>query len=364
MTTTHLIRRLQVLSAASAAATVLASAGIGHAQTKEARQFMPSPPVSAPVFESVADAAAPAGSGGTFVANPFKSLEKPAERTDWPASSFYRWEIDGEPPAMCSATLIGSQTLATAAHCVPPNGRVSLTLGGNTVKSIGCAYSTSFAAPSESEDIDRCEKGGACPPSFDVALCLLETAPAVTALETITKDPAALKVNLRVMLTGFGCTKRDQSGGTVKGDRSGVFTLGWAAVSRLPVPANNNHYLLTTAALGIAPQAGAAPTATGSDVCPGDSGGGTYITGLNPQNLGFRRMIGINSAVRQVKDANGNSIVKGPSFIVPFSAAPIAQLLEDWSAKKLEVMTKWPKAKLASADTGICGLETKSALCR
>lgn len=344
--------------AASLAALVVGWSAAGQTQSEGAKAFIAYPTVSEVVFGSVAELAAPQGSASTFVANPFKTFEKPAELGEWPASSFY--PIGGGGKDMCSGTLIGPQTFVTAAHCLPPGVPVSVQLGGNVIPAIGCVQADGFGVPTSDSDIDRCQKGEICPASRDVALCLLESAPMVTKLETVATAAAVLKLDQPVMMTGFGCIKRDGTGGTPAGKV--IFSLGWASLSRLPAPEKNNHYVLTSAALSIAPPLPEGPKATGSDLCPGDSGGGTYLTGLNPENRDWRRLMGVNSAVRRSPDGR---LVVGPSFIVPLSSAPASVLFSGWADKTLARMKNWPKDKLATSDTSICGLRAvQSPLCR
>lgn len=345
-------------SAASLVALFVGSAA-GQTQSEGAKSFVAYPVVSEAVFESVAELAPPQGSAGTFVANPFKTFEKPAELGEWPASFFYTWPV-GSGKDMCSATLIGPQTFVTAAHCLPPGVSVSVKLGGNVIPAIGCVQADGFGVPTSDNDIDRCQKGEVCPASRDVALCLLESTPMVTALETVAMAADALKLEQPVMMTGFGCIKRDGTGGTPAGKV--VFSLGWASLSRLPAPQMNNHYVLTSATLPIAPPLPEGPKATGSDLCPGDSGGGTYLSGLNLEKRDWRRLMGVNSAVRRSPDGR---LVVGPSFIVPLSSAPTAGLFSSWADKALGKMKSWPKDKLAASDTSICGLRAlQSPMCR
>lgn len=177
----------------------------------------------------------------------------------------------------------------------------------------------------------------------------------VTALETVASATSPLRLEQPVLLTGFGCTTRSGSGGVLGG--SLVFTVGWVAVSRLPVAVKNNYYLLTKAELPIVPPLPQGEKATGSDLCPGDSGGATYVTGLNPSNRDWRRVVGVNSGVGRFDDGR----IKGPSFIVSLSSSPAADLLKNWAAKTLDKMKSWP----AASDTTICGLPgAQSPLCR
>jgi hypothetical protein len=331
------------------------------AQTPQAPTFFRSPLSAEVTFSSVADANRPTGSAGTFVENPMRKLETPAERTQWPASFFYRWQ-SARGVELCSATMIGSQTLITAAHCIPASRQVSIVLGGEKIDSIGCEVSDSFAVPASERDIDVCEDGGACAASFDVALCLLKRAPVVTKIETVTTDPSQLAIGARVMLTGFGCTTRSETGGT-EGGRT-IFTLGWASVRRGPLPQQANYYALTTGASDVG-QGSATIKSSGSEICPGDSGGGAYMIGLNSENLDYRRFLAVNSAVRQVEASSGRWLVKGPSFLVPLSVKPIAELLIDWPTKKLMTDRKWKDKSYTTSATDICGIgSVQSGLCR
>jgi Trypsin len=339
---------------ASLTALVIGGSATGQAQRESVEALIAYPTVSEVIFESVAESATTQGTASTFVANPFKTFEKPAELGEWPASFFYKWPIGGGRSDMCSATLIGPQTFVTAAHCLPPGVPISVKLGGNVIRTIGCIQADGFKVPTSENDIDRCQHGEACPASRDVALCLLDDTPMVAMLETMASAVDTLKLNQPVMLTGFGCTKRDGAGGTPAGKI--VFSIGWASLSRLPAPEKNNNYVLTSAVLPIEPLPPEGPKAAGSDLCPGDSGGGAYLSGLNIDNRAWRRLMGVNSAARRSPDGR---LVVGPSFIVPLSSVSARELISGWADKALLTMKNWPKDRVASADTSICGLRAE-----
>lgn len=311
------------------------------AQSTEAARFFTQRPVGPVTFESVLQGPPPMPRGETLVVNPDRALEEPARAADWPSSFFYHFKV-GNDRKLCSGTLIGGQTLITAAHCIPENQQIAVKFQGATIKSLECKTTDKFAHPASDGDIDACEQGGACAASRDVALCLLESPPSTPKLETVARDPALLGVGQRVRVTGFGCTARDQSGGT-EGNRS-VFSTGWVAVRRAPVPDRENFYVVAGAARDLQGALAAAVPSAVSEICPGDSGGGAYVMGLNPTSIEWRRLVAVNSAVRQRKE-NGNWVVKGPSFFVPLSAPPVVALLDKWEG--------------SAGHAGICGIGDK-----
>jgi hypothetical protein len=73
--------------------------------------------------------------------------------------------------------------------------------------------------------------------------------------ERINRDPAAFKLHAEILLTGFGCTATDGSGGN-----DGKYRIGEAKVAELPSGTNND--IITRGKVAL---------------CFGDSGGPAFL---------------------------------------------------------------------------------------
>lgn len=210
---------------------------------------------------------------------------KIADISKWRAS-FYSVSADGR----CTSTLIGPNTLLTAAHCVGNGKAVSIEYElEKKIFSGTCTH-----APGYPGDV-----------SADYALCLVkvttDTAPIpsspipVPYYESLSFEPVNVKQN--VLLAGFGCTNPDRTGGN---DRQ--FRIGYAPVRTLPNNEDKNYFT----------------TQGETFVCPGDSGGAAYTD----ERQGTRLIVGLNSRV-SCKD-NGCSELGNTSFIsATFTQLPI-----------------------------------------
>lgn len=129
----------------------------------------------------------------------------------------------------CTATVVGKFAIMTAAHCVE-HSRVIASLGGKP-----------FVATCEPHhDYDGNKN--------DIAMCKTESAMSVPYASLASSAP---KIGEKVLLTGYGCTKPDRTGGN-----DGLLRMGYSKVSRLPFLADATFYTYDDAAL-----------------CSGDSGG-------------------------------------------------------------------------------------------
>lgn len=215
---------------------------------------------------------------------------RPAVPADWPASVYI--SIGG---GRCSATLIGYRTLLTAAHCVKDGGQVLFSINPNRYNA-KCKHHPDYAK-------DK---------TADWALCLVSREVPGVPLETVLTDPAGLKRNQTILLTGYGCTEGPK--GT--GGNDGVFRIGEAKVSRLP-SASHDVTLNTGAAL-----------------CFGDSGGAGYVYSGNQ-----RRIFGVNS--------------RGNISTTSYLSATFTGGFGGWALK-------WAEANKVA----ICGLSPNAAGCR
>ena len=228
-------------------------------------------------------------------------------------SSFYQESDVGS----CTATLVGRKVLITAAHCVGNGAKVTITLKPGSIREGKCTHHKDYK--DETGDI-----------SADYALCLLKTvAPRDRLPETLTLGKPRLVAKALVLLAGYGCTKRDATGG---GD--GVFRVGLSAVenklgtvdfgteqAKLPMP----NYFTTRSN----PAAGG-----GAVICPGDSGGAVYqlldktsAGSVNP--TGRRIVIGVNSRYGIGED----ELADGRSILSATRAKAFVEFIEAWTKK-------------------------------
>lgn len=183
-----------------------------------------------------------------------------ARAVDWPAS-FY----SSAGGSKCSATLVGPQALLLAAHCVG-NGKRSTISFREKDYSGKCTHAEPY-------------KAGAGDDSADYALCFLDTPVTGLRYETINRDASRLKVNGELILTGYGCTQAPKGNSNQPtGGNDGIFRVGTAKITRLPGDIEPNTIL----------------TEDDVVVCPGDSGGGSYVQFLGS---GRRVLTSVNSRV-------------------------------------------------------------------
>jgi hypothetical protein len=156
---------------------------------------------------------------------------------DWPAS-FYSIH----PTGTCTSTLIGPRALLTTAHCAPNASPVLITW--NQIDYRGTCLQSDLYSPSSDEG-----------ESADWAMCLMETDVPVPQYETINLDPTRINVGVEVLLTGFGCTQANGTGGNEH-----VYRIGEAKVSG--TPSGKSNYITTSGEVAT---------------CFGDSGGAAFL---------------------------------------------------------------------------------------
>lgn len=170
---------------------------------------------------------------------------RPANPANWPASVYI-----SSGGSRCSATIVGKWVVLTAAHCVNDNGRITFTIGPNR-HSGTCKHHPNYAKNT----------------TADFALCKTANPMMGVPYETLATQ-APFKVGDTVLLSGYGCTKKGGGGGN-----DGIFRIGEASVTRLPVGGSYDTIL-----------------AKGSALCFGDSGGAGYHISGNK-----RLVFGVNS---------------------------------------------------------------------
>ncbi len=142
---------------------------------------------------------------------------------------------DGSVRGYCTGTVIGSEVLATAAHCVDTDQRVSFTFKGVTYG--GKGYQSPLFKTKD----------------HDLAVVLTDTKLVDAKPMTVTFAPLNRKES--VLLAGYGCTKKGGTGGN-----DGILRAGNAVVIGV---AGTYDSLIDGGSLGAAS-------------CFGDSGGPTF----------------------------------------------------------------------------------------
>jgi hypothetical protein len=209
---------------------------------------------------------------------------------DWPAS-FY--SVQGN--SRCTSTMVGPRALFTAAHCVGNGATATLNHEGKSY--VGrCTHAPEYAGNK----------------TADWALCILDAEISPLPYETVNTNSGVLKEGADLLLTGFGCTRPDGTGGN-----DGVYRIGEATIRSLPSGTSNDIVVRGGAAL-----------------CFGDSGGGAYIIAG-----GKRTLVSINS--------RGN--IRDTSYLSSVSTSPARGFMERWAQENA---------------TAICGVTAAAPGCR
>jgi hypothetical protein len=222
-----------------------------------------------------------------------------ANPKDWPAS-FYSIH----PGGSCTSTLVGPRALLTAAHCAPDKAKVTLKLSG-TVYNGTCTRSDLYSPASADGR------------SADWAICLMESDVPAPSYETVNLDSSRLAVGTQLLLTGFGCTQANGSGGN-----DGNYRIGEANIS--VVPTGNNNDIVTSGDVAL---------------CYGDSGGGAflYLDAAKKKRI----QVSVNSRIQSDNGKLGNN-----SYLSSLSTPAAQSFLKGWaSANAVDICGLSPTAR-------------------
>jgi hypothetical protein len=255
------------------------------------------PPADGPVFDSI----------GELTRSDEVQVQlrggRVADPKNWQAS-FYTQSAGGS----CTASIVGDRVLLTAAHCVANGATVTLRRGGTPYRAV-CEHAPEYVG------------GGRDAATADYALCAIEKSVPGVPAERVNANAASLTLGTQVLLTGFGCTTDQGTGGN-----DGVYRIGEATIVSLPSGNNND----------ITASGGAA-------LCFGDSSGPAFINGSGSGRL----QISVNSRVEN-RDPTGVNLGLR-SFLSSLTTPQSVKFLKDWSSRN----------KLM-----ICGVDPQATTCR
>lgn len=229
---------------------------------------------------------------------------------EWPASIYHRLS-DQES---CTSALIGARVLLTAAHCVRDGGTLSFRMGppgeGAVTHDAVCTRHPAFTFDNY---------------TADYALCYVTPAVGGVRFERLAGDAEQPVLREEILLTGYGCTNLDGSGG-----RNGTYFIGESHVAALPGPPDNNNLIAEGKAI----------------LCFGDSGGPAFSRRGN-----VRYLISVNA--RAGRDASNN--LTGRSLLASIGTPMARQFLATWVPRDHQTRP---------ADAWICGRDPNAENCR
>lgn len=195
--------------------------------------------VSAQDFE-VADPIEDVSGGGDVIGG------IPASALNWPATRIFRSDGGG-----CTSTIVGVNTILTAAHCVDDGSSGTVRVRSTNYR-VNCTHHPVYSANY----------------TLDFALCYSDSDFKNVTFENINTSIAYPRRDDAIILLGYGCL---EDGGF---DKSfGSLFIGPAIVAS--TPSGNNAYIVTNDV---------------ASVCYGDSGGAAYSVTPNT-----RFIVGVNS---------------------------------------------------------------------
>ncbi len=211
-------------------------------------------------------------------------------KDDW-ESTFYL-----EFPHMCTAQLVGSKVILTAAHCLcsnqkkqelcNPSDSIMVVINGRSIQG-SCAVHPKYVKFGD---------------SHDYALCKIEEE-IDNLYETINIDPDRLARSNELWLMGFGCV---EIGGPISRDL-------YYGIAEIRNPAGydtkNPSYLMTMDRVAV---------------CKGDSGGAAYL-GEPPDT---RVIVAINSSNNSIENPD-----KIQSLLASTSTKEAIDFFRHWSSK-------------------------------
>lgn len=255
-----------------------------------------------------------------------------AVSVDWPAS-FYATFTTAEGTFACTAALVSSKALATAAHCVPENGAVQFKVGNKTYDA-ACAQHPDYKNNRDvSADFGLCR----VTPEFQAPAGFLYEQFDLTAMNSL--------IGGAVILTGYGCTSDIVGGGGADGKyRIGINSV--AETSDSVSRSRGSAYYSPIERNNLFTEPG------GANLCPGDSGGPAFRQVVGPRQGGYanRRIIGINSRVFLQQHPTDSQLRIYTSSMLS-AAGTVA--FSEWAIK-------WAKDN----DVDACGLWGAPANCR
>lgn len=287
-------------------------------------------PLDGAIFESFADKKQKGERGLPQLRNGYV-----ADSNDWPTVFYVTFQkTPNGPRSACTAALIGPQVILTAAHCVPPGGKIDLSFKG-------AGYATECTRHPQYEAQQDW--------SADYALCKLsgdkriKPEPAQTAFyEYVDVTPFDTLTSKDVILTGFGCTADRVGSGSPDGKlRYGGNVIVETSASKHPSRSaefyagsqDNNLFTEDRKAGDPLP-----------NLCPGDSGGPAFLA-TSTGDVGKRVLVGVNSRVFYRSSAAEEY---GASLVSAVGTKEFETWARAWMDDKAE----------------ICGLTTPMAACR
>lgn len=278
-------------------AFVIATLAIGTVQAAIARPFQRAPNLGDMTLRPLTAMSS---------ADPALIEGKQATEGGFRASFFEPFDDQPKVPK-CTATLVGPQTVLTAAHCVG-DGKKVLIRSANIYEG-HCAHHPAY------------QKGNN-DPSMDLALCkMTETIPILA--EKVSILSGTFRLGQLVLLSGYGCVNRDLSGGN-----DGIFRIGLAKIQSLTGTLSETvdgkkvpNYFTTIPDNGVDAAA---------VVCEGDSGGAVYCLQDPTKPYGVRTVCGVNSRFDCVTSVGHDCVSVGDTSYLAALSAPTST---KWFAK-------------------------------